>query len=188
MSDFDFLAGHVALDFVNTVANRLDSAKTGDLLRTPTDLTAWFAAAGSGAVEGLTEPDLNRARDLREHLHKLFLAFACGEPPAAASLAVVDRCWRAGGSARRLVVEDGRVGLSWADSAGALERGLAPILSAAVELLMSDRVASIRQCEGVGCGWLFLNRSRGNSPRRWCSMSDCGNRAKAGRHYARVRI
>jgi predicted RNA-binding Zn ribbon-like protein len=187
LSEFDFVAGHVALDFVNTVANRLDPVKAGDLLRLPADLTAWFAAAGLGEVGGLMPHDLERARETREQLHGLFLACAQGRARAAATLSAIDRSWSACLAARRLAVEDGRIGLSWSDSAGALERGLLPLLCAAVDLLISDRVARIRQCEGAGCGWLFLDRSRGSSPRRWCSMSDCGNRAKAVRHHARTR-
>jgi predicted RNA-binding Zn ribbon-like protein len=42
----------------------------------------------------------------------------------------------------------------------------------------------VGECEGEGCSWLFLDTSR-NRSRRWCSMEDCGNRAKARRHYER---
>ncbi|WP_443699114.1 CGNR zinc finger domain-containing protein, partial [Pseudomonas sp.] len=48
------------------------------------------------------------------------------------------------------------------------------------ELLASDLVAKIKQCEG--CTWLFIDTSK-NHRRRWCSMATCGNRAKAQRHY-----
>jgi len=47
----------------------------------------------------------------------------------------------------------------------------------------------VRICEATatdGCGWLFLDETR-NRSRRWCSMKDCGNRAKARRHYRRRR-
>ncbi len=54
----------------------------------------------------------------------------------------------------------------------------------AVALLASERVTRLRLCAGSKCGWLFLDESRGK-PRRWCSMSDCGNRSKARRAYAR---
>jgi predicted RNA-binding Zn ribbon-like protein len=43
----------------------------------------------------------------------------------------------------------------------------------------------MRQCaDAKGCGWLFLDESRAGT-RRWCSMGECGNRAKAHRHYLR---
>jgi predicted RNA-binding Zn ribbon-like protein len=50
---------------------------------------------------------------------------------------------------------------------------------------MKDDPARVRMCEAPdGCGWLFYDETR-NGTRRWCSMKDCGNRAKARRHYAK---
>lgn len=44
----------------------------------------------------------------------------------------------------------------------------------------------IRRCANPACVLHFFDISpRGQ--RRWCSMSGCGNRAKAARHYARTR-
>jgi predicted RNA-binding Zn ribbon-like protein len=44
----------------------------------------------------------------------------------------------------------------------------------------------VRECANDKCLWLFLDDSK-NGTRRWCSMSACGNRAKAHRHYARLK-
>src|SRR5258708_7059779 len=44
------------------------------------------------------------------------------------------------------------------------------------------RLDRVRRCANPECGWLFLDDSRAGK-RRWCSMSACGNRAKARRHY-----
>ncbi len=46
--------------------------------------------------------------------------------------------------------------------------------------------ARVKACAEAGCGTLFHDTSR-NRSRRWCAMEDCGNRAKARRHYARTR-
>ncbi|MFH9400680.1 CGNR zinc finger domain-containing protein [Streptomyces sp. NPDC017638] len=54
------------------------------------------------------------------------------------------------------------------------------------ELLAGPLVRRIRRCEGPGCGWFFLDRSRSGT-RRWCSSGDCGNRDRARRHYHRSR-
>jgi predicted RNA-binding Zn ribbon-like protein len=51
-----------------------------------------------------------------------------------------------------------------------------------VELLTSDEVGRVKQCDR--CDWLFLDKSR-NRKRRWCSMSACGNRVKMARRYER---
>ncbi|TMI77299.1 MAG: hypothetical protein E6H05_00485 [Bacillati bacterium ANGP1] len=63
-----------------------------------------------------------------------------------------------------------------------------PVVWAASELLTSADVRRVRQCQSDdGCGWLFIDRSK-NGTRRWCSMSVCGNRAKARRHYERTKV
>jgi predicted RNA-binding Zn ribbon-like protein len=60
---------------------------------------------------------------------------------------------------------------------------------AAVDLVRHVDLSQLKTCpldEG-GCGWLFLDPSR-NGSRRWCSMEDCGARAKARRLTARRRM
>ena len=61
---------------------------------------------------------------------------------------------------------------------------LAPVLWSAADLLVGRQLARVRQCANPACGWLFLDDSKSGN-RRWCSMSACGNRAKAHRHYQR---
>lgn len=60
-----------------------------------------------------------------------------------------------------------------------------PAWEAAVDYLrlLGDR---LRRCAHPACVLYFYDTSR-NGTRRWCSMDVCGNRAKAGRHYARAR-
>lgn len=52
--------------------------------------------------------------------------------------------------------------------------------------LLGDRPDRLRRCAHPACVLYFHDTSRGGT-RRWCSMDGCGNRAKAGRHYARSR-
>jgi predicted RNA-binding Zn ribbon-like protein len=63
---------------------------------------------------------------------------------------------------------------------------LAPILWSAADLLAGPRRPRVRTCANPQCRWLFLDDSKAGT-RRWCSMASCGNRAKAHRHYARLR-
>lgn len=44
----------------------------------------------------------------------------------------------------------------------------------------------LRPCANPDCRRFLHDRSNANSA-RWCSMATCGNRAKARRHYRRVR-
>lgn len=63
-----------------------------------------------------------------------------------------------------------------------------PAWDAAVDhlRLLVDRPDRVRRCAHPACVLYFYDTSR-NGTRRWCSMEACGNRAKAGRHYARTR-
>jgi predicted RNA-binding Zn ribbon-like protein len=61
---------------------------------------------------------------------------------------------------------------------------LAPVLWSAADLLVGSQLPRVRQCGNPACGWLFFDNSKSGN-RRWCSMSACGNRAKAHRHYQR---
>jgi predicted RNA-binding Zn ribbon-like protein len=76
----------------------------------------------------------------------------------------------------------------WSDEVGDFNQVIWPIARAAAELLTSDLLDRVRECEDDrGCGYLFIDTTRNHS-RRWCSMESCGNRAKARRHYARQRL
>jgi predicted RNA-binding Zn ribbon-like protein len=44
----------------------------------------------------------------------------------------------------------------------------------------------MKACRAEDCRWAFYDRSR-NRSRAWCSMSECGNRAKARSYRARQR-
>lgn len=55
---------------------------------------------------------------------------------------------------------------------------LAPLATAAARLLASPDFSAVKQCEGPACTLWFRDVSK-NQRRRWCTMSICGNRAKA---------
>ncbi len=63
---------------------------------------------------------------------------------------------------------------------------LAPVLWSAADLLAGAHKTRIRECANAECLWLFLDESKGGT-RRWCDMASCGNRAKARRHYLKVK-
>jgi predicted RNA-binding Zn ribbon-like protein len=183
-SPFDAIGGNRALDFVNTVANRGNFDKRRDLLATPSDLQSWLVRFGLPAT-ALDQSDLIEARAIRERLHDVFLPPAQGHAVDAAALDAFGRDLHAATGVRRLQPRDKRIVWGWAPDAGALHRSIFPVLVDAAELLVSNDLEKVRECQGPGCGWLFVDRSRGR-PRRWCSMSDCGNKAKARRHHLRL--
>jgi predicted RNA-binding Zn ribbon-like protein len=79
----------------------------------------------------------------------------------------------------------------WASKPGAreeleIERGWrAPWLAVRSLLrLLDDRPDRLRKCANPDCVLWFLDTTRSGT-RRWCSMTACGNRLKARRHYRR---
>lgn len=51
--------------------------------------------------------------------------------------------------------------------------------------VQSETRGRLRPCANDECHLFLLDRSRGGTG-RWCSMSECGNRMKARRHYSRT--
>lgn len=197
MARFSFLGGELCLDYANTVDWHA-SPQPSDRLHDYADLVAWGREAGvltDGAQQQLLAEAEHRpalaaavlaaAMGLREVIYQLFRALTAGEPPSGADLAALNAALpRALGRARVVPAGDGLT-WGWAPLDGALDPMLWPVARSAAELLTSPRLALVRQCEGPGgCGWLFLDTTK-NRRRRWCSMEDCGNRAKARRFYER---
>ena len=188
----------LCLDFVNTVSWRT-SGHPQDSLAGYADLVKW--GRQSGAIterearqlirEGASRPKeasavFARAARVREAIYRIFSAIAADRRPETADLDLLNDALAEALS--RLRVEPRAEGFawSWADAGGALGRVLWPVARSAAELLVSGELSRVRECAGEGCGWLFVDVSR-NRLRRWCDMKSCGNRAKARRHYERVK-
>ncbi len=191
------VGGALCLDLVNTVGGR-NSEKGNEHLANYTDLVAWSKHVGiltSRAAQHLiqeatrrpaeAERVFERALELREALYRLFAAFVTGAKPKASDLAVLNQVLETMSGARIIPTENG-YDWDWARDEAALDQMLYPIARSAAELLVSGDLSRVRECEGDDCGWLFMDTSK-NHTRRWCSMEECGNLAKARRHYRRVR-
>jgi predicted RNA-binding Zn ribbon-like protein len=174
----------LCLTFANTCYWRGTSAPTEELSELG-DLLHWTAKAERlppDQVQQLARTaDLRQgALALRETIYRCFAATASGLAPADADLAALNAALNA--APARQCVQPGGWDVGWPEpSAAAL---LAPVLWSAADLLAGGQLARVRQCANPDCGWLFLDNSKAGN-RRWCSMSACGNRAKAHRHYLR---
>jgi predicted RNA-binding Zn ribbon-like protein len=178
--------GHPVLDLVNTVAWRTDPERRTERLVDQPTLLAWARAVGlvdrRHTLPLGTDADLAAVRRLREAVHAVLVAIVDGAVPADHSLRVIQA---AALDAMRHATLTGPGPLRWAlppRQPADLPRALA---LASLDLLRSPDLRLVRRCEGDGCGWFFLDRSRSHT-RRWCSSGDCGNRVRARRHYART--
>lgn len=182
----------LGIDFMNTLYWRGSDPPT-ETFGTMDDLLAWCrehagvpaglaqACRASGGEEG--EPAmLARALALREALYRLFHAQAEQREPQADDLALLSGFLAEASPRVALARIDG--GYAWRiDASRATLPGLlSPVLWSAIDLLGGARLAKVKRCANDACQWLFIDDSK-NGSRRWCSMSSCGNRAKAYRHY-----
>jgi predicted RNA-binding Zn ribbon-like protein len=171
-----------------------DTAGAHDDLTTPAALHDWLVAVdpryAADAVE-LPRPDeLAEARMLRDAVRRL-AAFATDDVrPAAQSpvesvddaVAVVNRAAAHLPNAE-LVIQNGRLHRDRPAPASPARVALAQLAHDSIEMLTGPGASKLRACLAPGCVRYFA-RSR---PRReWCSEA-CGNRARAARHYRRIR-
>lgn len=180
------LRADLCLDFVNTRYWR-GQAEPTETLKTPDDFAGWLAnVSGPRPARPPVRREFERALELRETLHRLFDAEAQDKTPGARDLETLNQALAAAPARTTLRRERGAYGWDVDAKAGTALALLAPILWSAGDLLAGARLGRVRRCANPECGWIFLDDSRAGK-RRWCSMQSCGNRAKARRHYHKVK-
>ncbi len=182
LSGYRFVGGDLALDFVNTAGNRLAPSKRIEHLRTKRDLVEW--ARRAGVDDGSRHRSrLHDAVALREALYRILVGRLKGAGPHKLDTELLNMFLRLARANWQLRGAGAGWRWQWV-GAGKISYALARVVEAAAELLMSKDLRLLRQCSDEQCGWLFLDRSQGHR-RKWCSMQDCGNRAKARRFFAK---
>lgn len=185
-------ADTLSIDFANTLYWRGTDAPT-ETFASIDDLRAWCGQQAGVPAELLDasrvpgrhgdEPAmLAHALALREALYRLFHAQAEQREPHADDVALLGGFLAEAAPRVALARIDGRYAWRIAEQAASLATLLSPVLWSATDLLGSARLAKVKRCANDACQWLFIDDSK-NGSRRWCSMSSCGNRAKAYRHY-----
>jgi predicted RNA-binding Zn ribbon-like protein len=195
---YDFEAGNLSLDFANTKDWHASAAPLEEL-NSYSDLIDW------GQQAGLVPPELavklkltatehpenatityDFAIEVREAIYRIFSRNYAGKPILEADLSLLNSV-ACQAMAQLRITSDGRE-YRWQLPATLEGANLIvwPVARAAADLLTSNQVSRVRECEDDrGCGYLFIDQTKNHS-RRWCSMESCGNRAKARRHYSRL--
>lgn len=188
---FQLIAGHPALDLVNTLDWRFAAREPEELLGSYADLlrfaeqsrilTADQTRQLSRSADAKTAARaLNRCRDLREALAEIF--YADGQSFSASSVGKLERFFQAARRGQKLGGKRERLRWEWPSQSGA-ELPLWALSLSAADLMLSDAMRRVRTCGNPECRWLFLDTSK-NHTRRWCDMKLCGNRMKARRFKA----
>jgi predicted RNA-binding Zn ribbon-like protein len=182
-----WLGGRPAIDLVNTLRERWQ--RRVETLVTPDDLGLWLVRAQLlSAPPPVSRATLEEARDLREAIDAGVQATLEGRAPTRAAIAQIDGWLTHAWATPRLALgDDGRPRLGERAPDDPARSALAAVaLDAARMLGTPAQAARIRVCASETCSARFYDRSPA-ARRRWCSMSLCGNEAKARRHRARAK-
>jgi predicted RNA-binding Zn ribbon-like protein len=188
--EFPTVAGHSALDLVDTVHWRLDADRSIDTLGSFDDVLAWCEQFG------LLPGD---PRELRR--------LAAGAPDAAAREyaavvglreAIYSTVFESSEAAAQVIAREYLSALARSSLVRAADGATwswqppedmigprAVVAGLAHDLLRSD-LSSARQCGDDACGWVYLDTSPRHN-RVWCTSAGCGNRNRVARHQARKR-
>lgn len=187
----------LCLDFANTVDWHA-SDHPEEQLNTYADLVSWANRVGvltdrearnlsreAGRRPADAAAVLEQAVALREAIYRVFSAVAGGRTPEAGDLAALNAAIPRALARLQVIRATDGFAWGWTGDKSELDRMLWSVVRSVTDLLTSEKLARVGQCaDDRGCGFLFLDMSR-NRSRRWCDMRDCGNRAKAKRHYQR---
>jgi predicted RNA-binding Zn ribbon-like protein len=161
-----------------------DRAGVHDALTDADDLQAFLRAVGAPDVGEVRPGDLAAARRLRDALRRLAAdVTGDGRLPAATGLGEADAVRVVNAALPRPRLR--RTVSGWllgADDGGGVGAALAAIASDGAALV-ADPGRPLRACYAPGCVLYFV---RDHPRQEWCSVA-CGNRARAARHYRRLR-
>ncbi len=184
--------GGLCVTFVNSASKRRRSFETY------AELLAWGARCGAVAsadVEGLERAAAERLADasavarraleLRARFRRILEGLIERRQPTDGDLAKL-RDELASARGAQYFARSG-IGCRWVwgDRGGDdLDRMLWPVVMSMAELLSTKYCLKVRRCASDDCDLFFVDRT-GGSPRKWCSMKACGNKARARKDYYR---
>jgi predicted RNA-binding Zn ribbon-like protein len=168
-----------------------DTAGTHDDLGAPSDVDDWLDAVGVDRQgDAASANDLGDAIRLRDAARRIAAHLTRDTRLTAASAMrdldeAVQALNSAASRARSARLE--RSGEIFRVGSGGdippVTAALADVARSSIELLGGSETSKVRACDAPGCVLYFVQ----SHPRReWCSVT-CGNRARAARHYEKVR-
>ncbi|MDX1933780.1 MAG: CGNR zinc finger domain-containing protein [Capsulimonadales bacterium] len=195
---FVWVGGLPGIDWVNTEVVR--HGRPTDLIVTGNDLLTWLQEADllqAGERERIRavwdrSPEqefatLTAARAFRAVLRRtLDEILRTGRVADASMEAINERLRLRTGSYQLRATEQGGHISQFVEqsSCTTTECLLGRLAQTAEALLCQADLTLIRRCENPNCVLYFYDTTK-NHTRRWCSMTACGNRAKAAAHYLR---
>ena len=186
--------GLLCLNFINTVRNRNDKPLEDYL----TDRGAWLKwikrlkIISYNGLEDLNSKIenhdfstkfLKKIVTNRELLCRIFVNIANNKKPTNKDIYQLNKSIKESMKYVEIDIERNRqVVESWDKRPVSILSPLDIIMQSAYDLLRSDDLHKVKECEN--CGWLFLDRSK-NKTKKWCNMQTCGSSVKSRKYYSK---
>src|ERR1017187_4066413 len=173
---FELVAGHVALDLVNTLDNRFTENGPNELLASYDDLLRFASQSGlltgsqAKKLRGLNvsgSKALHQAKELRETLATIAYAQLDGKALSVSAFVKLEDYFRQAGLHRHLIADRRRPVWSWRGLDSEVPAPVWLLAQATEDFLLSEESLKLRCCASETCRWLFLDTSK-NRTRRWC--------------------
>lgn len=147
----------------------------------PEYAASWLA---HGPIDARPTPAaLGDLRLLRDHVRAIVRAAVAGESPRPQSLRAIERAAATCPRKPRLELAGDQPQVHWQRIGSRLERELAEIAEATIELMVGPSWAALRECAADDCTMLFVQHHR---RRRFCHAS-CSHRMRQLSYLARRR-
>lgn len=172
------LEADLLVSFVNT----LDREEGTDALADAEGVAGWIADRTGEVVPVPDSDSQTRLLALRESLRALLLANNGIDAEQGALEPLREAAERS--RYRTTISTGGQIAL--APARGDLSGFEARLLLALERLQSHGAWPRLKACTNPACHWAFYDVTR-NRSRTWCSMEECGNRAKTRRYRARNR-
>jgi predicted RNA-binding Zn ribbon-like protein len=191
-----FLAGHLALDFVNTTLS--PQGTPVELIGDGRAFMDWLASAG--VLDSAAASQLSRrlgpvaldelaadARKLRSWAASWFSRWRIDPDDRYEPELRRLNEWLGGVNAYRQVVrQDGDLAIVEHRRSDTGAELLGAIAAEIADLVVNEQPQLVKRCDGAECTLWFLDRTKGHR-RRFCSVAACGNRDKVAAFRARQR-
>lgn len=193
------LGEQLCLDFVNTLGNHLNKNMYRDYLTSYSTFVQWsqkveiintdeadFFLKESNKKSLEANDIFKRVIELRESFFRILLAVISNNVPEQKDIDVLNKEIEHVLPFSELQYTGNTFVWNRIMEPKQLDWMLSIIVNDITELLTSDKLDRLKICCDDHCGWIFLDMSK-NRSRRWCSMKECGNRAKARQHYHKTK-
>lgn len=195
---FELTGGHPALDLVNTLDWRFRELGPeeflqdfGDVVRFTEQTGLMNAADARKLLRNVPESKaarvVNGVRELREAAAAALYAAVDGKRPSVAALKRLEDCFAEAGKQQELRWDGEQLTWILPQASSLPELPLWLLSLSTEEFMTSEQMRLLRECGNAECRWLFVDTSK-NHTRRWCNMKICGNRMKARRFKAQMRV